>query len=81
LPDIIVGVRSLLCGSDRCLDGVLRDGFYDLRGHSLIHTFAANADTQSRPDMTIIASALIAMRVPGTHTVKYPHHAPTPTAT
>jgi hypothetical protein len=73
LPDLGTGTRGLLGGDDGRVDGMIRHGLQDLDGDSLVDTLAADADAQPGTDVTIVAAALIAMRMARSRAVDAAH--------
>ena len=75
LPDIIIGFCSLLGCFDGSLDGMSRDGFDDLGGDRFIDTQTTNPDAKPTADMTVIATAVIAVGTGEACAIEDPHDA------
>ena len=76
LPNVVRRAGRLIGGQHRRLDSPVRHRLQDRGRDRAIDTQAADPDAQARSDVSVIAAALIAVRVARAHAVEHPHHAP-----
>ena len=73
---LVAGRCLLTRGDDGGLNRMIRDCLKALQRNCPIDTHTADANAKPGADMTIIAAALVAVRITFAHAVKHTHHPP-----
>ena len=73
-PNVVGRLHGLVGREQRRVHGRLGDGLEDPLDDRPVDPNAADPDAEPGPDMRVVASALVAVRMAAPHAVEHPHH-------